>query len=140
MITVDDIISKMTTDITINGNLRIAQKTLLDACGTTPAAAAKRALQILEDSSLRQFMVGTYPKVTLTTNEIKVAPSIKDIHKKLLTYKAYIVYAVPALGTYIPKETVEVLKDHLVAEDPLSFIAVTTFATVIAALHQAGNL
>lgn len=140
MLTVNDLITKVTTEITLNGNIRVAQKTLLDACGATPAAAAKRALYILEDSSLRPFLVGKYPKVTLTEAELKASPSIGEIKKKILPFRAYIEYSVPAIGSYIPRETVEVLTEYLIPEDQLAYIAVLTFVVVVASLKQAGDL
>ena len=135
MMTVDQLIAKMTVPITLSINLQINQKALLESTATL-----KRCLGILEDTPLRALFLTMYPRVKLTTTELSAAPDIPTIQKKLLPYESYIEIAISNLERYIPKETIQVLKEYYSKKDPVHFIAVSTFILAVAALQQAGDL
>ena len=140
MMTVEQLVSKMGVLTELSTNFDVVQSKLLAAGGTTPTASAKRALHILENSDLRALLGNLYPKVTLTSTELNAAPSIVDVRNKLLPYEGYIKLAVSAISKYIPKETVNTLENHYRKEDPIYFVAVTTFVVVILVLQKEGEL
>ena len=138
--TENELITKMTTTLSLSININAAQKALLSSAGATQAAAAKRGLAILEKTELRSFFLETYPSVKLSDAELNTAIEVIDIKKEMLSYKDFIKFAVSDLRPYIPVETVRVLEDYYRPEDPIYFIAVTTAVVAIAALQQAGDL
>lgn len=139
--TITELLTKVTTPLsTLPINIQVSQKALLESGSSTPTAAAKRGLAILETTELRSLLHDLYPAITLTSTELNDATEIVTIKTRLKPYSDYIKFSIPLLKAYIPEETVAVLEDYFREEDPIYFIAVTTFVVVLGALKQSGDL
>jgi len=139
--TITEIVTAFQTPITTFPNGLVIQKILLSkASSVNTELAANRCLGLLEETELRALLLSLYPSFSFDETTIGDVASITEIKAALVPYQKFIIKAVNELRFKIPSETLELLKDFLVKESPLYYVAVAIFVVTTMVLIEAGEL
>ena len=140
MKTTDEIITIFTEPLTTFKHGRILQRSILSAAAGTEYLAAFRSLSLLQPTELRILFLEIYESVemdkdtkVLCADIVSISDALKDINKSINK-------AINELDTFIPRETLDVLKDMLVVASPQYYIVVATFTIISMTLREEGIL
>jgi len=139
--TSDEIINLFKTPLTTFNKGAVIQKIILGAAAIgNDTLSAKRALALLEQTELRALFLLIYPHISISKTELGHVESLMYLKNALLPYDKVTVKCIAELEEYIPRETSTLLRDYLVKESPLYYVAVNIFIVVTMVLIEAGEL
>ena len=136
-----EIKTALSTPLTTFHNGLVIQKVLLPLASTvTNLIAAERLLAILEGTELRALFLALYPEMKLTPANTTNVNSVSSIQVGILPYRKIIIRAINELSDNLPSETLDLLKDYLIKESPVYFIAVSVFTITAMVLVESGEI
>ena len=139
--TTSEIIELFKTPLTTFRQGAVIQKLLLGSAALeNETLAATRALSLLENVELRTLFLLTYPCVTISDSDLNSSESLMSIKDVLLPYYRVTGRAITELEANLPLETSNLLRDYLVKESPLYYVAVNIFVVVTMVLIEAGEV
>ena len=117
-------------------NTEVLRKKLVKVCSTNSVEtkAAERAYDLLFKTELGYLPLGTWEKIELS--DLTDTESLENISKTMEYFKDHVNAAINEVASFIPKETIDLLRDNYASQDPLMRLSVMIFVVSTAALED----
>jgi hypothetical protein len=135
MITRDTLIARFQLPVD-KTNVEVIRRRLMKVCATNgdPITAATRAYDIFYKTELKDLLLSTWEEIEVT--DFSTVDSIENINKNMKYVEDHAYAAINEVSDFIPKETLDVLRDSFSKQNPVLRLGVLIFVVAVKTLED----